>query len=203
MQNKNVLQEEEYKQLKKNLKKYINLFKAVYLFDPSLAAEFKRKNEQCHNTSHKEKMHGSCCANKIDTKIYIPKDKMNNIEKNLSEIYSTLFYESNLNDMLTFLSEKFEKITKSGIKDGLILDKDSEKDLLHRLLLEGIPYFIFEKLKLKLKQYEESISEQPMLLAHPSGVQNQKLINLIEPNYIKQLVENNYITIKEKIYDTM
>ena len=39
------ISEIEYKNLKKIFKKYTNLYKSLYLFDPVLASEFKNKNE--------------------------------------------------------------------------------------------------------------------------------------------------------------
>jgi hypothetical protein len=128
---------------------------------------------------------------------------MNNIEKNLFEFYQSFYYESNLEDLLNFLNSKFENITKSGIKDGLVLDAETEKQLLHRLLIEGVPFYISDKLKTKLKNYEESISEQPMLLAHPSSVQKKELINFISSNNISELIKNDYCFINSKIYPHM
>ena len=49
--------------------------------------------------------------------------------------------------MLLYLNSKLENIIKSGLKDGLKLDADTENDLVHRILLEGIPYFIFIEMK--------------------------------------------------------
>jgi len=108
---------------------------------------------------------------------------MNNIEKVLDEIYSEFFYEDNLAETIETLTEKFERIVSSGKAQGMILDKQAEKDLTHRILLEGVPFVLLTKLKAKLKKYEESISEQPMLLAHPSGVENHDLLRIF-PSYI-------------------
>lgn len=102
--------------------------------------------------------------------------------------------------MLEFLKKKFEKITNAGLKDGLKLDEDTEKDLIHKLCLEGTPFFIFEKIKTSIKKYEESISEQPMLLAHPSGITNKDLINFLNPSLISDLVEKHYFYKDEKLY---
>ena len=110
---------------------------------------------------------------------------MNNIEKNLNEIYASFFYPSNLNEVLLFLEGKFTKIVESGKAQGMTLNKESEKELMHRLLLEGLPFYIAAKLKDKLKKYEESISEQPLLLAHPSSITNPKMINFIPRNNIE------------------
>lgn len=70
------LNETEYRELKKIMKKYTNLYKALYLFDPSLSAEFKTKNEFYMNEklkkSKKSHQHidsqSSCCSGKFNNK---------------------------------------------------------------------------------------------------------------------------------------
>ena len=126
---------------------------------------------------------------------------MNNIEKNINEIYETFYYPSNLNEVLLFLDAKFSKIVEGGLKQGMTLNKESEKELVHRLLLEGLPFYICSKLKDKLKKYEESISEQPLLLAHPSIITDKKMINFIPPNNIEEIIKEDYTVINKKIYE--
>jgi hypothetical protein len=138
-----------------------------------------------------------------DNLVYIPKDSMNNIEKNLYEIYESFYYQANLEKLLGYMNERFTRITKQGVNDGLILDAVSERELVHRIMLEGLPYYIQDQLRNKLKAFEESISEQPMLLAHPSGIEKKELINYIESKYIADLVKNNYVIINEKLYSEM
>lgn len=70
------ISEIEYKNLKKIFKKYTNLYKSLYLFDPVLASEFKNKNELYMNEKFKKvkKDHthsdsqNSCCSGKITNK---------------------------------------------------------------------------------------------------------------------------------------
>lgn len=88
----------------------------------------------------------------------------------------------------------------NGFKDGLKLDEKSEKELIHKLCLEGIPFYIFEKIKISIKKYEESISEQPMLLAHPSGISNKDYLNFLNPSLMCDLVEKHYFKKDEKLY---
>jgi hypothetical protein len=132
--------------------------------------------------------------------VYIPRDKQNNIEKILYEIYESFLYPLNISELLNYLSTKYNSILESGFKDGLKLDKDTEKELLHKICLEGIPFFILEKIKFSVKNFEGSISEQPMLLAHPSGIKNNDLINYLESYSIEQLVKNDYFFVDKKIY---
>jgi len=105
-----------------------------------------------------------------------------------------------MNELIEYLSNKFEKITKSGFRDGLNLDEDSERELIHKLCLEGVPFYILEKIKSAMKKFEESISEQPMLLAHPSGIKNNDLIQILESYLISNLVEKNYFIKDKKLY---
>ena len=128
---------------------------------------------------------------------------MNNIEKNLIELYESFYYQSNLEELLCYLNSKFENITKSGQKDGLMFDPETEKQLLHRLLIEGVPFYICDKLRTKLKKYEESISEQPMLLAHPSSIKKNDLINFINPEKINDIIKKDYCVIESKLYKHM
>ena len=183
------LNEDEYKSLIKIIKKYTNLYKILYFVDPAKSSEFLKKQELYHSQKHsckkeiKHDDHHGC--NKLQRKMYIPKGEMNNLEKILDEITTSCFYKGNFEELLSFFSEKFERIVSSGTKDGLTLDEKTEKELLHKFFLEGVPYYFTNKLKEKLKSYEESISEQPMLLAHPSSILKKELINMIQSKCIR------------------
>ena len=64
---------EQHNKLMKMIKKYVNLFKTLYLIDPSIASDFRKKQEFYHKLTHpdgKENSH-SCCANKLDRKSII------------------------------------------------------------------------------------------------------------------------------------
>ena len=207
-------EQEDYKSIVSIIKKYANLFKVLYQLDPAIASEFKKKqeayyeiNQKSHthsHSSHEQQTHtqSSCCGT-IDSQIHIPKDKMNNVEKILHEIYSEFFYEDNLAKAIEMLSEKYDRIIISGKSQGMVLNKESEKDLIHRIMLEGVPFVILSKLKERLKTYEESISEQPMLLAHPSGVENNDYLNMLPSSLVKELLEKHYSFVGKKLYDEM
>ena len=67
-------------QLILNIKKYVNLFKALHHIDPAIAAEFKSKQDHFHSIKHREKKKESkhqndkgdtstgCCGSKINSK---------------------------------------------------------------------------------------------------------------------------------------
>ncbi len=130
---------------------------------------------------------------------------MNNIEKNLREINGSFFYQTNLDEMLNYLDEKYENIKISALKKGMSLDSSTERDFLHRFLVEGVTFYYVNKLKDKLKKFEESISEQPMLLAHPSSVESKSkgLLEKINAKYVSELVKDDYCLINFKIYEEM
>jgi hypothetical protein len=214
VQGNKYLSEETHKELIKIIRKYLNLYKSLHFIDPAVASEFKKKQELYHLYQSKENKNehsGNCCESKLNhqstifdlTLVFIPKDKQNNIEKNLSELLSTFFYEVNIVDLLENMNEKYEKIVRSGINSGLILDDDTEKQLIHRLMLEGVPHYLSEKLRKKLISYEESISEAPMLLAHPSGVHNQDLLEFLPSKNLEMLIKNNFTHIDNKFYSNM
>jgi hypothetical protein len=121
----------------------------------------------------------------------------------LSEVFSYFFYESNIEELLDSMNQKYEKIVVSGLNSGLVLDDDSEKQLIHRLMLEGVPHYLSEKLRKKLISYEESISEAPMLLAHPSGVHNPLLLEFLPSKNLEQLIKHNHTYIDNKFYPDM
>lgn len=114
-----------------------------------------------------------------------------------------MYYPTNLNQFLLFFSSKYSKITQSGLQEGLTLPPEAEKDLLHRILLEGIPFFLAQLLKQKLKVFEESISEQPMLLAHPSNITDPKVINMIPSSNIEQIIKKDFTIVNKKIYEDL
>ncbi len=45
-----------------------------------------------------------------------------------------------MNEMLLFFESNFEKMKKDGETEGMILAKESNKELIHRLLLKGMPF---------------------------------------------------------------
>lgn len=114
-----------------------------------------------------------------------------------------MYYPTNLNQFLLYFESQYNKITQRGIKQGLSLPPEAEKDLLHRILLEGIPIFISQLLKKKLKVFEESISEQPMLLAHPSNITDQKVINILPISNTEQIIKKDFTIINKKLYEDL
>ena len=128
---------------------------------------------------------------------------MNTYEKQMFEIYESFFSPSNLNSLLLFLEEKFSKILKKGQSQGMILQEKEEKDLIHKILLEGIPFYISDLLRKKLKDYENSISEQPALIANPMSVTDKKMMNFLSGENVKCLVNNLYTVINKNIYENI
>ena len=199
---------EELIRLKRVLKQYRNVYKTLYLTNPTAAEEFLQKQEAYFKkkewSENHLKNHPNCeKIFKQNTKIYIPKDRMNTYEKLLLEIYESFFTQSNLNSLLLYLEEKFSKILKKGEKQGMILQEKEEQDLIHKILLEGVPFYMSNLLKQKLKDYEHSISEQPALIANPLSVKDRRMINFLSGENIKNLVTNLYTVIDRNIYNSI
>jgi hypothetical protein len=71
MENKFELSKDDTDMLLNIIKKYCNLFKALYLIDPAAAAEFKKKQQYFYSEKHKDHLYnneGGCCSNKLDSK---------------------------------------------------------------------------------------------------------------------------------------
>ena len=203
-----LMPKEELLKLKKVLKQYRNIYKALYLINPTIAEEFLKKQNAFFNkkewSENHLKLHPHCeKVFKENTKIYIPKDKMNTYEKQIYEIYDSFFTPTNLNNLLLFLEEKYSKILEKGKSQGMTLKQDEEKDLIHKILLEGVPFYISELLRKELKDYENSISEQPALIANPISVTDKRMLNFLSGENIKSLVNDLYTVIDKNIYENI
>ena len=107
-----LMPKEELIKLKKVLKQYRNIYKALYLINPSIAEEFLKKQNAFFNKKEWSESHLKLYPHcekvfKENTKIYIPKDKMNTYEKQMLEIYDSFFTPSNLNNLLFKNIQKF------------------------------------------------------------------------------------------------
>ena len=201
-----LMNKEELIKLRHVLKQYRNIYKTLYLTNPSIAEEFLKKQEvyfKKREWSQNHLKHHPNCEKifKQNTKIYIPKDKMNTYEKLLFEIYESFFTPDNLNKLLLYLEEKFDKIIKKGQSQGMILQEKEENDLTHKILLEGVPFYMSNLLRQKMKDFENSISEQPALIANPLSIKDKNMINFLSGENIKDLVTGLYCVINRNIYE--
>lgn len=200
------MNKDELKRLKNVLKQYRNVYKTLYLINPTSAEEFLQKQEAYFKIKEWSETHFKYHPNcekifKQNTKIYIPKDKMNTYEKLLFEIYESFFTPDNLNKLLLYLEEKFDKIIKKGQSQGMILQEKEENDLTHKILLEGVPFYMSNLLRQKMKDFENSISEQPALIANPLSIKDKNMINFLSGENIKDLVTGLYCVINRNIYE--
>jgi len=131
---------------------------------------------------------------------------MNNIEKNLYDIYEKFYYNDDILKLVTYLNDKYTSIVIKARRDGMSLAIDDEKDFLHNLLKEGVNFYLCSKLKNKLREYEESISSQPMLLANPGSLEiesRKDLLNKLPKCSLNDLINNTYMKIDENIYNSI
>ena len=201
-----LMPKDELNRLKNVLKQYRNVYKTLYLINPTSAEEFLQKQEAYFKIKEWSETHFKHHPNcekifKQNTKIYIPKDKMNTYEKLLFEIYESFFTPDNLNKLLLYLEEKFDKIIKKGQSQGMILQEKEENDLTHKILLEGVPFYMSNLLRQKMKDFENSISEQPALIANPLSIKDKNMINFLSGENIKDLVTGLYCVINRNIYE--
>ena len=201
-----LMPKDELKRLKNVLKQYRNVYKTLYLINPTSAEEFLQKQEAYFKIKEWPEAHFKHHPNcekmfKQNTKIYIPKDKMNTYEKLLYEIYESFFTPDNLNKLLLYLEEKFDKIIKKGQSQGVVLQEKEENDLTHKILLEGVPFYMSNLLRQKMKDFENSISEQPALIANPLSIKDKNMINFLSGENIKDLVTGLYCVINRNIYE--
>ena len=201
-----LMPKDDLKRLKNVLKQYRNVYKTLYLINPTSAEEFLQKQEAYFKIKEWSETHFKYHPNcekifKQNTKIYIPKDKMNTYEKLLFEIYESFFTPDNLNKLLLYLEEKFDKIIKKGQSQGMILQEKEENDLTHKILLEGVPFYMSNLLRQKMKDFENSISEQPALIANPLSIKDKNMINFLSGENIKDLVTGLYCVINRNIYE--
>ena len=199
---------DELIRLKKVLKQYRNVYKALYLTNPTAAEEFLQKQNAYYKKKEWSETHIKNHPNcekifKQNIKIYIPKEKMNTYEKLLFEIYESFFTPDNLNTLLLYLEEKYSKIIKKGESQGMTLQEKEEQDLTHKILLEGVPFYMSNLLKQKLKDFENSISEQPALIANPLSIKDKKMINFLYGENIKNLVTGLFTVMNRNIYSNI
>jgi len=191
------------------LRRYINLKKVIYFIDKALAEEFSNKQQaffnKLHHSHSEQQGDGGCCGeSELNNKIFIPKENMNNLEKVLLEIYERFYYEDNVLKLVSYLNEKYKSITTKAKRDGMTMAVDDERDFLHNLLKEGVNFYLCSKLRNKLREFEESVSSQPMLLANPGGVDKdhrENLLNKLPSNLIFDLLKYSVVKIDKNLYD--
>lgn len=125
---------------------------------------------------------------------------MNNVEKNLSEVYEKFYYPIYILELTDFLDEKIKKISEKGGNNLDNMKHDEKMEFFHFVFKEGVNYYIYSKLTAKLKEFEESVSSQPMLLAYPNNV-DSKFLNYYDSKCILELLKNGvYIEENKTIY---
>ena len=185
------------------IKSYVNLKKVIYHIDKAISEEFNNKQNAYASKEHSNHKGGCCGESELNYKIFIPKDKMNNVEKNLSEIYEKFFYDDNLLKLTTYLNDKYKSINIKAKRDGMCMAVDDERDFIHNLLKEGVNFYLCSKLKNQLREFEESVSSAPMLLANPGSIEKDlrnDLLNCLPSNSIDDLLKKSISIIDANIF---
>mmetsp|Transcript_11028 Transcript_11028/g.21612 ORF Transcript_11028/g.21612 Transcript_11028/m.21612 type:complete len:129 (-) Transcript_11028:1910-2296(-) len=63
----------------------------------------------------------------------------------------------------------FENIKQKGLSEGLVMDAETEVEVLGKVIDESIMRFLQKEVNKLHRSEEKTISRQPLLLAHPSG----------------------------------
>ncbi|KRX11086.1 hypothetical protein PPERSA_05195 [Pseudocohnilembus persalinus] len=166
---------------------------------------FKQKNQYYHDLKHKDKQknkhdhsQGGCCGSTFHSKIYIPINERNQLEKVCGEVFDKHKLVNMIPEFLDFAGEKFFKIKEGGIRDNLQWDLKTEQYLLHEVMKQAVENFFLQKIKKLLQKDQKIDNAQPLLLATPAGweQQNPKIkLNFLSPDSLKQLHEDNYTII--------
>jgi len=199
------VQEKDFKELCNIIRRYVNFKKVLYYIDKGISEEFCSKQEAFFQKKKENpefiNISGGCCGESIlNNTIFIEPDRMNNIEKNLYELYEKFYYPVYIEELIDFIQQKYEKIASKMGKEGQSVPEDEEKDFLHNIYKEGVNYFLYSKLVKKLKEYEESISSQPMLLAHPRNIEEEDMLDFISSSYVSKLLSSDMVVIEKPIY---
>jgi hypothetical protein len=124
------------------------------------------------------------------------------LEKLVAEVTSRSSLYSILPSYLDQVSTIFENIKAKGRKDGLEMDKDTEKKVLAQVLEEGLTRRLVQEVNKLNRKEEETFSKQPMLLAYPSGYREKAFCELdaLTIPTVQSLMENDW-AVQDDIFD--
>jgi hypothetical protein len=140
----------------------IDIYKLLYLIEPNTAAKFRNRHHD----------HEDCSGHKHNTsKDYLVsyRPDMTELETIVAEVTSRSNLYRLLGRFVEETSKIFENIKQKGIRDGLVLDLETEKEVLGKVIEEAIMQFLTREVNALHRTEEKTVSRQPLLLAHPSG----------------------------------
>jgi len=119
---------------------------------------------------------------------------MSQLERTLAELTSRSSLYEFLPVFVTSTSRIYANVTSKGLKDGLVLDTDTEKQLTKDVIQEALQRTLVEEVNKRYRREDGTESKQPLLLAHPSGYTEttNPALDLIEPTCIAGLMDRDW-----------
>lgn len=94
---------------------------------------------------------------------------MSTLEKEINGLLKSRFIEINLHKILDDANKSYQGILAKGRAQGMEIDPESDRHVVHKCLFETTNKYIVEEIKSVMVNEEQTYSKQPLLLAHPSG----------------------------------
>lgn len=119
---------------------------------------------------------------------------MSQLERTLAELMSRSSLYEFLPAFVTSTSRIYANVTTKGLKDGLVLDTDTEKQLMKEVIQEALQRTLVEEVNKRYRREDGTESKQPLLLAHPSGYaeSTNPALDMLESACIAGLMERDW-----------
>ncbi|CAK78632.1 unnamed protein product (macronuclear) [Paramecium tetraurelia] len=153
-------------------KYFLNAYKLIFSLDQKQADRFKEKNTYYYTQQHKDCHHEhkdddrNCCGS-FFAKVYIPEKERSALEQIVFEQLSKNNIRAKLPQILDYLQQRFNSIKKSGKKDNLQWDVETEVYILNEVLREGLQFYFLKEIRLEMQKEQYIDSKQQMLVATP------------------------------------
>jgi hypothetical protein len=193
----------------------VDIPKILNSLDSDLADKFKKRNGMAYQhlmeKGQVEHHHdeGDLC-DEMHSKIFIPQEDRNNVEKLIAEEIYPPRFKLNLKEILKETHDAYitilEKIKQKSEKGegpetllpnflgmqkpkALTFDDEECKQIMKKLTYESVNRFIRNKVRKQIIEKEKSYANQQMLLAFPSGAPEGSSLDQISSESIGQLME--------------
>ncbi|CAG9317267.1 unnamed protein product [Blepharisma stoltei] len=171
----------------------IDIYKILLLIDRVAAQKYQAKlhsKPSRHDHDHGHEEHG--CSHKAHS-IVLDQDSTT-LEKVLAQATSRSRLYELLPEIAKQAADIFKNIKEKGLKDGLTMDEDTEKQVLKQLMEEAMSRRIQTEVNSTYRREEETFSKQPMLFAHPSGFQEtvNKELDILTQETMESLMTRDY-----------
>lgn len=94
---------------------------------------------------------------------------MSELETIVAEVTSRTSLYRLIGQFAEDTSKVFEQIKEKGLRDGLVLDAETTKEVYGKVIEESVMRFLIREVNKLHRSEEKTFARQPLLLAHPSG----------------------------------